>query len=412
MPFADLRATDYYRMPWTLTDNVLGWLEPTKKCNLTCFGCYSRNDASSEKSLDQVRADMDAFVSQRQVDSISIAGGDPLTHPQIVDIVRMIREDYDLKPVLNTNGIDLTPELLKQLKQAGVFGFTFHIDSKQSRRGWTGKTEQELCELRLHYAQMVAQEGGMSCAFNSTIYRDTMHAVPDLMDWAAEHIDIVHSMVFILFRTMRTDEFQYFARGEQVDLGDDAVYEDSDVNPEPITARELVALMREREPLYEPAAYLGGTEDPDAFKWLMAARFGDKHEVHGYAGPRFMEALQVGHHLLKGRYMAYSAPELAATGRSQLPLFGALDRGVRSVARRWLTHGLRHPGALRRKLYVQSLVIIQPIDMQPGGEISMCDGCPDMTIHNGELAWSCRLDEQLRFGCFLTAAPRQEQPEA
>jgi hypothetical protein len=58
------------------------------------------------------------------------------------------------------------------------------------------------------------------------------------------------------------------------------------------------------------------------------------------------------------------------------------------------------------------VAIIQPIDFMPDGETNLCDGCPDMTAHNGELVWSCRLDERLRFGCNLTLAPRKVQPSA
>jgi len=134
-----------FRMPWSLTDNVLGWLEPTKKCNLTCEGCYSRNDPNSEKTLAQVRSDLDIFTSKRKVDSISIAGGDPLTHPDIVEIVRMVRHDFGLKPIVNTNGIDLDQPMLDALVEAGVAGFTFHVDSGQKRKGWHGKNEVELC---------------------------------------------------------------------------------------------------------------------------------------------------------------------------------------------------------------------------------------------------------------------------
>ena len=42
-----------------------------------------------------------------------------------------------LKPVLVTNAVGLTPALLVDLKTAGLFGFTFHVDSHQSRPGWT-----------------------------------------------------------------------------------------------------------------------------------------------------------------------------------------------------------------------------------------------------------------------------------
>jgi len=34
--------------------------------------------------------------------------------------------------------------LLRDLKNAGVVGFTFHVDSRQNRPGWKGKNETEL----------------------------------------------------------------------------------------------------------------------------------------------------------------------------------------------------------------------------------------------------------------------------
>ena len=30
---------DLYRLPWTLADNAISWLEPTAICNLACDGC-------------------------------------------------------------------------------------------------------------------------------------------------------------------------------------------------------------------------------------------------------------------------------------------------------------------------------------------------------------------------------------
>ncbi|MCL6099711.1 MAG: radical SAM protein, partial [Bacteroidetes bacterium] len=34
---------DLYRLPWTLADNAISWLEPTSMCNLSCDGCYREN---------------------------------------------------------------------------------------------------------------------------------------------------------------------------------------------------------------------------------------------------------------------------------------------------------------------------------------------------------------------------------
>ena len=40
------------------------------------------------------------------------------------------------------------------------------------------------------------------------------------------------------------------------------------------------------------------------------------------------------------------------------------------------------------------------------GTPNMCDGCPDITVHEGEFVWSCRLDERKEYGCFLNAQPK------
>ena len=37
----------------------------------------------------------------------------------------------------------------------------------------------------------------------------------------------------------------------------------------------------------------------------------------------------------------------------------------------------------------------------------MCDGCPDITVWEDHLLWSCRLEEQMKFGCFVRAVPKQ-----
>jgi len=52
---------------------------------------------------------------------------------------------------------------------------------------------------------MLAAEGGIACSFNSTVYGDTLQYVPELVAWAQKHIDIVHTMVFILFRYITPD---------------------------------------------------------------------------------------------------------------------------------------------------------------------------------------------------------------
>jgi hypothetical protein len=318
-----------------------------------------------------------------------------------------------LKPIVNTNGLALTPELLGELKRAGVFGFTFHIDSKQGRPGWKDKDEVDLNELRLHYAEMVAEvgEGDIGCSFNATVYEDTLHQVPETVEWAQRHIDIVHTIVFIAFRSgVVGGDFEYQVKGEPVDFLD-TPYATTDLTRHEIQSTDIVAEIRKRFPDFEPAAYLNGTEQPDTFKWLLTGRLGTPERIYGYVGPRSMELAQTYHHLTTGRYLAYTGPQALGRGRSML-LLAPFDRRLRKIAKRYARAVARDPAVASQKLRFQSVMVIQPADVYADGRQNMCDGCPDMTVWNGRLVWSCRLEEPEKFGDFVQMVPKAGEEES
>jgi molybdenum cofactor biosynthesis enzyme MoaA len=283
-----LNHRELYRLPWSLTDNVIEWLEPTKQCNLYCEGCYSTNAPGSHKSLEIVAQDLDTFDRFRQTDAVSIAGGDPLVHPEIVAIVREVAR-RGLKPIVNTNGLALTAPLLRALKEAGLKGFTFHVDSGQKRPGWTGKNEIELNALRQQFAEMVAEVGGLSCAFNSTVYEHTLAQVPDIVAWGRAHAKIVHVMVFIAFRAAITDgRFDYYVNDEKIEVKPLA-YGKAKPQRSDISSPEVLAEIQKRFPEVTPCAYLNGTEKPDSMKWLMSLPITDGKRYLGSVGPKFIE---------------------------------------------------------------------------------------------------------------------------
>jgi hypothetical protein len=404
-PYLDHRKL--YRLPWTDSDNVLSWLEPTTQCNLACEGCY-RENAVAHKSLAEVKEDLAVFNKWRTFDSVSIAGGDPLLHPQLTEIVKLIVADGH-KPVMNTNGLALTERKLRELKDAGLVGLTFHIDSKQGRPGWKNKNELELNALRLKLAEMVHRVGGLSCAFNATVYEDTLKYVPDLVEFGRDHIDLIDVMVFIVYRAaVRAGEFSYFHDGKEV-VPDNLVYSVEEAEGRvDLNSREVVRKIRERFPDFAPSAYLGGTEKPDALKWLFTGRFGlpgNPGTTMGYVGPRFMEIVQNAHHAATGRYVAYASKGSLEAGRAALSM-GLIEPGVRETAKSWFKHVAQRPLDALRKLHFQSIMIIQPIDLLADGRANMCDGCPDVTVHDGELVWSCRLEEYRKYGGLLQCVPR------
>ena len=405
-----------YRLPWTMPDNGITWLEPTAQCNLNCYGCYRKNIKNSHKPLDDVKHELDFFQSLRKSDCISIAGGDPLLYPDIVKLVVDIKS-RGLKPIINTNGIALTNELLDELKKAGVFGFTFHIDSKQGRGRdpkWLGKNEVELNELRLYYAEMLAKKGGIACSFNSTVYYDTIKYVPDLVKWAQKHIDIVHTMVFILFRYITPDTPFDFYVGDKKITGDDIHYHSNKDEVTDLMATDVVKEIRKKSPEFTPAAFLNGTAKADHFKWLLSERIGNKGKIFGYAGNKFLELIMTVYHYKKDKYLSYASPKALRMGRLTLFNTWFFDRGIRKALKKYLKYVLVNPFRIFKKVYLQSIMIIQPVDMMPNGDQSMCDGCPDITYWKDKdgtekLVWSCRLEEPMKYGDFLRMVPKNKE---
>jgi MoaA/NifB/PqqE/SkfB family radical SAM enzyme len=398
-----LEKRDLYRFPWSMNDNPIAWLEVTDICDLHCEGCY-RQRLTGHKPLQQIKEEILFFKRWRNPDNVSIAGGEPLLHPQIVDIVAFIAEN-GIKPILLTNGVKLTPGFLRELKEAGLVGFTMHIDSHQGRPGWRDKNEAEHNKLRQHYADIVAAEGGMIVVFNSTVYPSTFREIPDVVRWGQANIDRVHGLVFITYRTLDTEANVALDSEGRVVEASRLGYSSERFDETFVTSPEVYQIIKGDFPEYEPAGYLGGTIRHDSFKWLAGAVIGSRHGWYGSIGKKTMELAQAGHHLLRGTYLAY------LSGMRVSPLIFLLspwDDAVRKAARNWLRDVGRHPGRLFDGIRVQTIGIIQAPDVQPGGRADMCDSCPDMTVWEGKLINSCRMDEYRMFGDLLSVAERPQ----
>lgn len=388
-----------YRFPWSLNDNPIGWVEVTDICNIHCKGCY-RQKLVGHKPLAEIKEEVLFMKRWRNVDNISLAGGEALIHPEIVEIVDFITRQ-GLKSFILTNGVRLTEDLLRDLKRAGLTGIGFHIDSLQKRPKWTGKNEIELCELRQYYADMVAEVGLPPAGFGMTVYRENFPYIPDVLRWVLKNRGKVGGATFITYRGARVANVDYFVGGEPIQLDDDALGYVTDDEPEDIGIKstDVYAWIKENFPEYDASAYLGGTQTHDSFKWLDGYMLCAGDEVLGSIGKKSMEFTQIMHHFLFGTYFVYlkgSAPGYLSF------LLGLFDPKVRRAFGRWL----RHPF---RRVYGVSVAIVQAPDLLPDGRVDMCDSCPDMTVFEGRLVNSCRLDEYRKFGQLITAVPRRER---
>jgi pyruvate-formate lyase-activating enzyme len=399
----DLEKRELYRLPWSMNDNPIAWLEVTDVCNIHCEGCY-RQRITGHKSLDEIKEEIQVFKKWRNPDNVSIAGGEPLIHPQIFDIVAYIAEN-GIKPIILTNAMALTPEMLRELKRAGLAGFTVHIDSHQNRPHWHNKSEADMNELRQLVTEMVSEVRGLYLVFNSTVYPSTYHEIPDVVRWGQANFGRVHGLVFITYRTMTTEDTVALDNAKrQVDVSQLGYFKDH-FEEKFVTSPEVRQIIKDNLPEYEAAGYLGGSILHTSYKWLIGALIGGNGRVYGSVGKQTMEVAQVGHHLLKGTYLAYLSQ---ANVGAKVFLLSPWDKTLRQASKNWLRDILRHPQHLFQGVYIQSIGIIQAPDLLPDGRADMCDSCPDITVYDGKLINSCRMDEYRMFGGFLSVVDRQE----
>jgi len=381
-----------YRFPWSKTDNPGGWIEVTDICDLHCPGCY-RHQIEGHREPEIIKRDIDDLIRLTNCDCIAIAGGEPLGYPNLAEIVRYIASKK-IKPMVYTNGVLLTPDMVNDLKKAGLSKFHFHIDSAQERPGWTGKSETELNELRKYYADILKENSKIQCGFHVTVTRSNLHHIPEIVKWCQKNIDRVHHISFLAFRGFSKDPvYQLIANGKVIDTE-----KTFGGNPDPfdisISTEEMYELVLKANPNLRPSAYLNGTSVHEINKFLVIVNAGSLKNHFGVLGSKTLEIAQTFYHLTNRRYFAYL--ENPRPGK-KLFLMSFFDREVKKIFWQYLKSSLKNPVRFFDKLYLQSIHLQQPIEILDGN-INLCDDCVNMMVYDGKLVNSCRLDEYRMLG--------------
>jgi hopanoid biosynthesis associated radical SAM protein HpnH len=106
-------------------------LEPLFACNLSCTGCGKIQHPASVLKRRMTVEDALAAVEECGAPVVAIAGGEPLMHPQIDEIVRQLvkRKKFVL---LCTNAL-LVDKKLSRFTPSPYFSFVVHVDGLRDR---------------------------------------------------------------------------------------------------------------------------------------------------------------------------------------------------------------------------------------------------------------------------------------
>jgi len=98
----------------------------TDRCNLDCAYCTEYDNSRPHPSQDDLKKWI-RKIRELGTMRIALVGGEPLVHPNIVEIVRYCRE-LGFATSLTTNGFLLTPKLVTELEDAGLQVMQISVD--------------------------------------------------------------------------------------------------------------------------------------------------------------------------------------------------------------------------------------------------------------------------------------------
>ncbi len=119
------------------TAPISTYLKITNQCDCSCLYCSANCHNSSTKTTQRKLSlnDWKRVIGELQdlgVSYLGFTGGEPLLHPDIEELVSTI--DHRSVSVLFTNGIHLTYEKARSLKEAGLFAISISLDSADEQK--------------------------------------------------------------------------------------------------------------------------------------------------------------------------------------------------------------------------------------------------------------------------------------
>ncbi|GAA1512988.1 adenosyl-hopene transferase HpnH [Sphaerisporangium rubeum] len=182
-------------------------LEPLFACNLACAGC-----GKIQHPADVLRRRMPvdqavAAVEESGAPMVSIAGGEPLMHPQIGEMVRRLvaMKRYVF---LCTNAL-LIPKKIDQFTPSRYFAWTVHIDGLRDRHDTSvcrpGTFDEAVAAVR------ECRRRGFRVTTNTTFFStDTPRTVIEVLDYLNDDLAVDQMMISPAYAYTKAPDQEHF----------------------------------------------------------------------------------------------------------------------------------------------------------------------------------------------------------
>lgn len=359
----ELNIKDLYKIQWSSNDHAVAWVEPTTHCQLHCPKCFrgigGKEHYPGHRDLDSVKKEIEIIKKNRNVESITLGGGEPLLYPDIIKVIEFCKK-INIKVRICTNAIGLDEKLLRSLKKAGTNEVLIHLDRYQKRGD-----KAELFDLRRQYCDIFRKVGGVNLGFMTMIYDVDTDYVGELIDFYQANVDIIILVSFIFTKDIFCNKEQKTIDTQKFD--------------------ELIKYVNKRY-CGQPSAYIGKIISKEIPSWLVYVTL--------FFGTEAIGSIDAQIHKLSSQiHRKFFKKHWFLTNKKTINFFKLsfliFNKNIRKVLWKFFVKNAR--SGFNKKLNYQIITMNFGPD-NINGKWDLCDSCPDAIYYNGSFVPSCLLE--------------------
>jgi hypothetical protein len=367
-----MNSTDFDKKllirPWKPEVHLVPHLtiETNMTCNFRCRCCYNHN-RNRVKTLEEIEEEVDLGLSLRKADTITLIGGEPSIHPDLLSIVRYIKQKGVVAQML-TNGFvylsDPDDAMLRQLKENGLDRILLHIDE--------GQAEYENPVESIHQFLKKTTRLKLLTTVSWTLYTGGQGRLAGLIREFS-----VYPYFDGFLSTLEKSVDKAIQPGFKNEGG-------------PQLAAEYKSLLTSLN--LQPSIYLPSSVDDNSVSWLVYLYYvnSSTHKTFYYS-PRLTRVYQKLYLRIKKQEL-FGIPPVHRFFGITLLAAGFIEMLINPTRIRAFVNLLRHSKGLSLLRYQYMAIQDGPQYHPESGTVSICYHCPDATVRNGKLSPVCLAD--------------------
>ncbi|MEE1078832.1 MAG: radical SAM protein [Agathobacter sp.] len=169
------------------------FIEMTLSCNEHCLHCGSNcGDIRMENQLSDyeiiqtlIKLKDDLTKEKKKLPFINVTGGEPLLRPHLCELMKTISQ-LGYKWGMTSNGVLITPEVAKDLKDAGMYSIGISLDGLKDTHEWfrqtTGSYEKALEAVDNLYAAGIEK-----ILLTTVVHKRNLHELDEIYEVVKSH---------------------------------------------------------------------------------------------------------------------------------------------------------------------------------------------------------------------------------